>query len=44
MKIEIEKILSNHRQLELLWVNKKQKFQNRYRILNFQQNIKQVNY
>jgi hypothetical protein len=26
----------------LLWVNKKQKLQNRYRILNFQQNIKQV--
>lgn len=37
-----KKILSNHRQLELLWVNKKQKLQNRYRILNFQQNIKQV--
>ena len=25
-----------------MWVNKKQKLQNRYRILNFQQNIKQV--
>ena len=38
----VYEILSNHRQLEHLWVNKKQKLQNRYRILNFQQNIKQV--
>lgn len=36
------KILRNHRQLEILWVDKKQKLQNRYRILNFQQNIKNV--
>lgn len=38
----VYEILSNHRQLEHLWVNKKQRLQNRYRILNFQLNIKQV--
>ena len=34
--------MSNHRQLEHLWVTKKQKLQSRYRMLNFQLNIKQV--
>ena len=38
----VYEILSNHRQLEVLWVNKKQRLQNHYRLLNFQQNIKQV--
>jgi triple functional domain protein len=38
----VYEILSNHRQLEHLWVAKKQKLQNQYRIINFQQNIKQV--